>query len=152
MDLNKLNKMYRIMESNLAYKDKPCVGLFWYSEARDECFGVIKARQGDENYQVNNDGLFTCSEMHRDVWKKEFFKHKFHPELGINLFIGDYKDKPRGRIFYDYEENTYYIMVGSWINRCRDKAVETILKEFHLHGTPYSVEENWLWDEGVGFD
>ena len=53
MDLKKLNGMYKLMESSLNDEDKPCVGIFWYSPAREECFGVVKAKDGDSNYKYD---------------------------------------------------------------------------------------------------
>jgi len=151
MNLKKLNSMFKIMESNLKESDKPTVGIFWYSPARVECFGVVKAREGDSNYTPSGfDGMFTCKELHKYVWKKEYNYRKFHPSDEVNLFVGDYKDKPRGRIFYDEDENTYYIMVGDWIDDYPE-AKGCIVREFNLNGSRYSFEKDFHWDIGSGY-
>ena len=152
MDLKRLNDMLKLMESNLKDSDKPCVGMFWYSPARVECFGVVKAKEGDDNYVKSGvKGMCTCKELHEYYWKREYHRYKYHPELGVNLFIGSYVDKPRGRIFYNIEENLYYIMTGSWINDYPE-ARECILREFNLNGFQYTFQQSRHWDIGVGFN
>ena len=145
MNLKKLNELYKIMESSLTDGDKPCVGIFWYSPARKECFGVVKSKEGDSNYIKG-----TCKELHKYVWKDKFNYFKYHKNAGVNLFVGDYKDKPRGRVFYDDEDNTYYIMVGSWI-KDYPEAKQVILNEFNLNGCHYSFEIDMHWEIGMGY-
>jgi hypothetical protein len=150
MNLKKLNGMYKLMESSLNDEDKPCVGIFWYSPAREECFGVVKAKDGDSNYKYDKDGLASCSELHKYVWAKEYNYRKYHPSDEINLFIGDYRYKPRGRVFYDYEENKYYVMTGHWIYDYPE-ARDVILREFNLNGSPYEFGIGIHWEIGMGY-
>ncbi|MCQ2219019.1 MAG: hypothetical protein MJZ33_11180 [Paludibacteraceae bacterium] len=148
---DELNEMMRLMTESLDPKDKPCVGIFWYSPARNELFGVVKAKKGDKNYVSSGfGGMATCRDLHKDVWKKEYNKNKFKDGSKINLFIGDYKDKPRGRIFYSESKNHYIIMVGSWVDEY-EAAKQCIIDEFKLNGHCFEFVKNIHWEIGNGF-
>lgn len=145
-----LYAIFDAMESSLHDEDKPCVGIFWYSPANKECFGVVKARKGESNYVKSGfGGACTCKELHKYVWKKEHNYDKFH-DTEKTYFKGDYKDKPRGRVFFSEEDNKFYVMVGSWINDNPD-AKKVILDEFNLNGFSVEFVENFHWDIGNGF-
>lgn len=60
------------------------------------------------------------------------------------------KDTPRGRVFYDKEDNMYYIMVGSWINDYQE-AKQEILNTFQLNGHPHEFVEDEHWNIGCGY-
>lgn len=145
--------MMLLMTSNLDDSEKPCVGIFWYSPQRNELFGTVKAKEGDKNYATSGfGGMCTCKELHKDVWKKEFNKRRYskNGNYGINLFVGDYKSKPRGRIFYKSETNEYFIMVGEWIEEYPE-AIDCVVNEFKLSGHNYQFIKNFHWDIGNGF-
>ena len=135
------------------------VGIFWYSEVRKELFGVSTANP----YETNDPNLsiaclpnsrktaYTCRILHKQLWKKEFNKHKFHPSDEINLFIGDYKDKPRGRIFYIPQEHLFQICVGDWFYKNED-ALDLIVETFGLLDSDYEVVLSTHWDIGNGWE
>ena len=108
----------RLMESNRGKDDEPKVGIFWYDPLKNDLFGVRSHRVSD--YVKANSrsefGSISCSEMHEDVWKKEFHRQKYK-NGGIGPFTGAYEMVPRGRIFYNPEDDEFTIAVGSWIEQ-----------------------------------
>lgn len=93
-----------------------------------------------------SDGRITCSEMHEDVWKKEFRKQKYQYG-GQGPFVGAYQDKPRGRVFYHIDNGTYEVAVGKWIEEY-PQAYEEILKEFNLPPDKTTAKYAYHWDIG----
>ena len=63
-----------LMAANRGKDSEPKVGLFWYNRATNALFGVVSHRLSDYSKANASDGRITCSEMHEDVWKKEFRK------------------------------------------------------------------------------
>ena len=61
-----------LMAANRGKDSEPKVGLFWYNRANNTLFGVVSHRLSDYTKANASDGRITCSEMHEDVWKKEF--------------------------------------------------------------------------------
>ena len=115
-----LNDAMNLMASNRGKGDEPMVGIFWYSPQLNEMFGVRSHRVSD--YTRSNDrsefGSVSCSEMHEDVWKKEYHRQKYK-----NNGIGPY--------------NAQY-----------PQAVELIVEEFNLGNTTYEVKTASHWDIG----
>lgn len=143
-----LGEAMRLMQSNRGKGDEPMVGIFWYSPQRDELFGVRSHRISD--YTKANSrtefGSVSCSEMHEDVWKKEFHRQKYKND-GIGPYVGAYEMTPRGRIFYNPDTEVFTIAVGSWIEQY-PQAVPLIVEEFNLAGTNYEVKTAQHWDIG----
>lgn len=136
------------MASNRGKDDEPKVGIFWYDPRHNDLFGVRSHRVSD--YLKANSrsefGSISCSEMHEDVWKKEFHRQKYK-NGGIGPFTGAYEMTPRGRIFYDPDTEVFTIAVGSWIGQY-PQAVELIVDEFNLRQTHYEVKSARHWDIG----
>ena len=136
------------MASNRGKDDEPKVGIFWYDPRHNDLFGVRSHRVSD--YLKANSrsefGSISCSEMHEDVWKKEFHRQKYK-NGGIGPFTGAYEMTPRGRIFYDPDTEVFTIAVGSWIGQY-PQAVELIVDEFNLRKTLYEVKSARHWDIG----
>ena len=143
-----LDEAMRLMQSNRGKGDEPMVGIFWYSPQRDELFGVRSHRISD--YTKANArtefGSVSCSEMHEDVWKKEFHRQKYKND-GIGPYVGAYEMTPRGRIFYNPDTEVFTIAVGSWIEQY-PQAVPLIVEEFNLADTTYEVKTAQHWDIG----
>lgn len=143
-----LDEAMRLMASNRGKDQEPQVGIFWYSPQRNDLFGVISHRVSD--YVKPNSrsefGTISCSEMHEDVWKKEYHRQKYK-NGGIGPFTGAYEMVPRGRIFYNPETKIFTIAVGSWIEQY-PQAVSLIVDEFNLKDTPYEVKTAHHWDIG----
>lgn len=134
------------MAANRGKGDTPKVGIFWYSIGRNELFGVISHPVDDYSKANASDGRITCSELHEDVWKKEYNKQKFKGD-GKGLFIGPYEFKPRGRIFYNILNDTYEVAVGKWIEDY-PHVYDMILTEFNLPPEKTSVKYAVHWDIG----
>lgn len=142
--------MMDFMDSNMDEQNSPKVGIFWYSPRIKDVFGVVAY---DAKYQCevekNRDNV-SCKELHKYVWKKQFNYWKYHG--GSKLFVGDYKDTPRGRIFYNRQNDEFSIMVGSWIDEYPE-AIEKIKEAFDLNGqnTNVSVKKGIHWEIGMGY-
>jgi Txe/YoeB family toxin of Txe-Axe toxin-antitoxin module len=67
-----------LMSANRGKDNEPKVGIFWYNRAKNELFGVVSHKVSDYSRANASDGRITCSEMHEDVWKREFRKQKYH--------------------------------------------------------------------------
>lgn len=134
------------MSGNRGKDGEPKVGIFWYNRAANQLFGVVSHLVSDYTKANASDGRITCSEMHEDIWKKEFYKQRYQ-HGGIGPFIGACQDKPRGRVFYHIEDGTYEVAVGKWIEEY-PQAYDLILKEFNLPADKTSAKYAYHWDIG----
>lgn len=134
------------MEANRGKGDAPKVGIFWYSIGRDELFGVVSHPVDDYSRANASDGRITCSELHEDIWKKEYYKQRYKND-GKGLFIGPYQDKPRGRIFYRIDDDTYEVAAGKWLEEY-PHVYDMILKEFNLPPERTTAKYAIHWDLG----
>lgn len=123
------------------------VGIFWYNRARNELFGVYKESPWGKAVNCGG-GLVSCTLLHKNLWKKEFNKQKF--TTGQGPYIGDYKDKPRGRIFFDPSRKHFIVCVGSWISEYPD-AIDVIVQEFGLENEDYEFTIQEHWEIGMGY-
>ena len=138
-----------LMAANRGKDSEPKVGLFWYNRANNSLFGVVSHRLSDYSQANASDGRITCSEMHEDVWKKEFKKQKYHND-GIGPFLGAYQDKPRGRVFYNIITDTFEVAVGKWLNDF-PQAYQLILEEFNLPPEKTKPLYAVHWDIGMSW-
>jgi Txe/YoeB family toxin of Txe-Axe toxin-antitoxin module len=134
------------MAANRGKGDMPKVGIFWYSVGRDELFGVVSHPVDDYSKANAVDGRITCSELHEDIWKKEFYKQRYKGD-GTGLFVGPYQDKPRGRVFYHIDDDTYEVAAGKWLEEY-PHVYDMILKEFNLPPEKTSAKYAIHWDIG----
>ena len=139
-------QVIRQMEANRGHASDPKVGIFWYNVAWKELFGVVSHPVRDYTRANASDGRITCSEMHEDVWKKEFNRQKYHGD-GSGPFIGPYENKPRGRVFYLMDEDRYVVAVGHWLEKYPE-AKDLILDEFDLPAGKTTFEYAIHWDIG----
>lgn len=148
MGAEELDEAMRLMQSNRGKGDEPMVGIFWYSPQRKVLFGVRSHRISD--YTKANArsefGSISCSEMHEDVWKKEYHRQKYKND-GIGPYTGAYEMVPRGRIFYNPNTEVFTIAVGSWVHQ-HPEAVPLIVDEFNLGAAIYEVKTAHHWDIG----
>ncbi|MBQ8456072.1 MAG: hypothetical protein IJ540_00515 [Prevotella sp.] len=133
------------MAKNRGAGDEPKVGIFWYNATLKQLFGVVTHKRTDYLRPNAGGGLITCSEMHEDIWKKEFRKQKYHG--GIGPFKGEYQMKPRGRVFYSPADDQYIVAVGSWIDE-NQEAIDLIIEEFDLPRDKTVVQKASHWDIG----
>ena len=134
------------MAANRGKGDMPKVGIFWYSIGRDELFGVVSHPVDDYSRANASNGRITCSELHEDIWKKEYYKQRYKSD-GSGLFVGPYQDKPRGRVFYNVENETYEVATGKWLEEY-PHVYDMILKEFNLPPDRTSAKYAIHWDIG----
>jgi len=148
---DKINS-YRAMEvmsQNLDNQDSPRIGIFWYDVRNDDLFGVVSAQASEARV---SHGFASVNTLHRDYWKKQYNKLKIKNDGKETYpYIGDYKDTPRGRIFYDVNNNLYIINVGSWINKY-PQVKSLIIDEFNLDNQKYTFEIAIHWELGYGWE
>ncbi len=135
-----------VMAANRGKGDAPKVGIFWYNVSKQCLFGVISHKRIDYDKPNAGGGLITCSEMHEDVWKKEYYKQKYH-SMGNGPFKGEYQYKPRGRVFYSPADDQYIIAVGTWIEQHKE-ALPLIYEEFDLPKDKTIIKQAHHWDIG----
>lgn len=138
-----------LMAANRGKDSEPKVGLFWYNRANNTLFGVVSHRLSDYTKANASDGRITCSEMHEDVWKKEFRKQKYQNN-GQGPFVGAYQDKPRGRVFYNINTDTFEVAVGKWLEEF-PQAYQLILDEFDLPADKTQPMYAIHWDIGMSW-
>lgn len=138
-----------LMSANRGKDSEPKVGIFWYNPARNELFGIVSHRISDYSKVNASEGRITCSEMHEDVWKREFRRQKYHGD-GNGPYIGAYQDKPRGRVFYHVDSDTYEVAVGKWMEQY-PQAYDLILEEFNLPKEKTSAKYAIHWDIGMSW-
>lgn len=138
-----------LMASNRGKDSEPKVGIFWYNRANNSLFGVVSHRLSDYTKANASDGRITCSEMHEDVWKKEFRKQKYHNN-GQGPYIGAYQDKPRGRVFYNINTDIFEVAVGKWLEEY-PHAYQLILEEFNLPEDKTKPMYAIHWDIGMSW-
>ncbi len=143
------NSLMKLMSSNRGKDSEPKVGIFWYNRANKTLFGVVSHRLSDYTKANASDGRITCSEMHEDVWKKAYYKQRFENN-GVGPFIGAYQDKPRGRIFYNIENDVFEVAVGKWLEEFPE-AYDLILKEFDLPPEKTQPKYAVHWDIGMSW-
>lgn len=134
------------MSANRGKDREPKVGIFWYNRAANQLFGVVTHPLKDYTRANASDGRITCSEMHEDVWKKEYYKQRYQ-HGGQGPYIGAYQDKPRGRVFYHIDDDIFEVAVGKWIEEY-PQAYELILKEFNLPPEKTKAMYAVHWDIG----
>ncbi len=121
-------ELMEVMEANLGEQERPKVGIFWCSSQIKDVFGVL-ARDAEDQARITKGNAVSCNELHKNLWKKKTNYYNNHG--GNPLYAGEYKDTPRGRVFYLPANNEYVIMVGSWIDE-HPEAVERIKEAFDL--------------------
>ncbi|MBO7648915.1 MAG: hypothetical protein J6S48_06140 [Bacteroidales bacterium] len=143
-----LEEAMRLMASNRGKDGEPKVGIFWFDPNKNDLFGVRSHRVSDyvKPNARSEFGCVSCSEMHEDVWKKEYHKQKYK-NGGVGPYTGAYEMVPRGRIFYDPRSDEFTIAVGSWIEQY-PQAIPLIEEEFNLKDTKHTVKTAWHWDIG----
>ncbi|WQJ53552.1 MAG: hypothetical protein [Wendovervirus sonii] len=144
---DKIKQMMDFMDENLKEHEKPKVGIFWYSPRIHDLFGVV-AIDTDIQIEKEQRDMVSCKELHKYVWKKQYNYYKYHG--GSDLFKGDYKDTPRGRVFYCQSQDTYIVMVGSWIEQYPE-VIDLVKIEFNLENENVIIEKGEHWEIGMGY-
>ena len=144
-----MDRAMDVMSKNLNTQDLPRVGIFWYDVKNDDLFGVVSSQISEASVSA---GLSSVNTLHRDWWKKQYNKLKYkNNDKEQYPFVGDYKDTPRGRVFYDNRTGLFVIKLGSWINKY-PKAKFLIIDEFNLNEQDYRFEIDSHWEVGHGWE
>ena len=134
--------------------EKPKVGIFWYNYSDNTLFGVEK---GDAELYTDQGNIITYPKLHKTYWQKQHHRAVAkNEENSIFYKEHNYTLIPRGRIFW--EDNVFYVNVGSWINgevnglNCidKDKLRELIVDEFNLPDD-FIFRVDHHWDIGHGW-
>ena len=144
------NNAIESMAAHFDDQDNGKVGIFWYDVRYKTLFGVIAVDKDSFEKPNVGGGLISCRELHAKVWAKGFNKQKYKYN-GKGPFVGDYKDTPRGRVFFNPHTDTFEIKVGSWINDHRD-AIDEIISEFDLYNCKFEIIIDSHWDIGNGWE
>lgn len=139
-----------VMASNLDTQNNGKVGIFWYDRFNKVLFGVIAVDKDSIAKPNVGGGLITCYELHKKVWQKGYNKQKYKLN-GEGPFTGDYKDTPRGRVFFNPATATFEIKVGNWIEDY-PQAIDEVVDEFDLEGAKIEVIKDFHWDIGNGWE
>ena len=132
------------MAQNLETQNNPKVGIFWYSPVNKSLFGVIAIDKDSYSKPNVGGGLITCKELHEDVWKR-------NQQNDRSFYVGDYRQTPRGSVFYSPDEDKFYIMVGSWINE-NPEAIDLIIDRYDLSNCNVEVKISIHWEIGMGWE
>ena len=146
-DADLAERTMETMAQNLETQNNPKVGIFWYSPVNKSLFGVIAIDKDSYSKPNAGGGLITCKELHEDVWKRKS-KNKIN-EAGY--YKGDYRQTPRGSVFYSPDEDKFYIMVGSWIND-NPEAIDIIVDRYDLKDCKVEVKISVHWEIGMGWE
>ena len=131
--------------------EKPKVGIFWYNYSDNTLFGVEK---GDAELYTDQGNIITYPKLHKTYWQKQHHRAVAkNEENSIFYKEHNYTLIPRGRIFW--EDNVFYVNVGSWINgevngqNCinKDKLRELLIDEFNLPDN-FVFRIDHYWDIG----
>lgn len=143
---DELNSMIDAMLDSEKYSEDPEVGIFWYDTKKDELFGIYKQMVSDLGFYHSKffkADVKTCKRLHRDLWRKEQFRHKDF------RFNGDHTQTPRGRVF-QMGDGSFKICVGDWIEKY-PQVIDEIIFEFDLPRDKVEVIKDRHWDLGHGF-
>lgn len=145
-DLELKNAAIEVMINSFQEQNKPMVGFFWYDFENKNLQGCVFALSSDLNYKYSNivkKSIKTSSANPILRWQSEQKINK------NNFYIGDYMQKPRGRVF-EFENEGFKVFVGNWINKYPE-AKDIILDVFQLpkNKTEFIIDEHW--DIGHGW-
>ena len=133
-----------IMDDFQVSDDEPKVGIFWYDPEHNELFGC------DDTPVSLLNGKKSHPKLHRDYWKmQQRLDHK--KSLADDIFLGDYRMTPRGRIFYDHELESFTVFTGVWIRKHPD-VHDLVLDYFDLRGQIVTFEIDPRWNIGASYD
>lgn len=146
-----MEEYYKAMEPELTADTEPKVGIFWYLPFEKKLIGVVSVSVQSLMATKKFTSYISCDELHQDVWKKKFNYQKYHG--GKDPYVGDYKNIPRGRIFYNSKTNEFDIMVGSWIKEGDNIfCIDLVKNEFNLNDQKCNVKVGIHWEIGMGWE
>lgn len=138
------NSALEVMIDSNDKQDDAYIGPFWYDPKKKEVYGNVMTLASDKPfYTSNGKNIKTGNALHKNIWAKEEHRKK------DKRFQGDYKLKPRGRVF-EVENEGFKVYTGNWINQYPE-AKEEIIDVFQLpkDNTEFVIDEHW--DIGHGW-
>lgn len=148
--MNTTNEQHNAMMNDMRSFDEPMpsVGIFWYDPVEKKFFGVNKQEitpKMIEDAADNGIPYINYPTLHRQVWKKEYFRALATHES--TKFKGDYTQIPRGRVAWAIDK--FVVFVGQWAKDLEPELTELIEKEFALPYFDFLYDEHW--DLGHGW-
>lgn len=148
--MNTTNEQHNAMMNDMRSFDEPMpsVGIFWYDPVEKNFFGVNKQEitpKMIEDAADNGIPYINYPTLHRQVWKKEYFRALATHES--TKFKGDYTQIPRGRVAWAIDK--FVVFVGQWAKDLEPELTELIEKEFALPYFDFLYDEHW--DLGHGW-
>ena len=129
-------EMMSFMENQL-HKSEPEVGTFFYDVTSDKLFLT-------DSVSVEQAPSFGLGKLKKTT-------RKLHPQIwNENDMKGDYTLCPRGRVFYNVQDNNFDVMVGKWAEQYPN-LLNQVVKRFHLEGQNVQLKYDEHWDIGNGF-
>lgn len=126
--------------------EKPQTGPFWWDNEKKQIF-LSTPLDYDKGSYPNPDGDTTNTKLHKQVWTKEFYHGRVK---------GDYKQIPRGRVFYNTIGKYFKIKVGTWFNELSQQDQNTLIDQvkfdFNLQNEEIKVVQEDHWNIGNGFE
>ena len=129
---------------NISYLTNAKVGIFWFLPATGTLFECHVQAVSDSNSVQN---LITFPKLHKTIWTKKYYRDKSLGKIG-SIYYQDYTQIPRGRIFYDLEENRFVVMVGSWYRTYESMLAKLIKQKFGLSAFEFRIGEHWELGNG----
>lgn len=132
------NSMMDFMKGN----DKrtiPCVGSFFVNPENKHLFLVDKLdynKASQFGKGLEKGTRRTTDRRHPEIWSDSYQK-------------GDYELTPRGRVFYDDDEDYFIIMTGKWIEDYPN-VIQEVKDKFNLNGLDVRQGYHSHWDLGQG--
>ena len=144
----KVNK--EIEDQMYSYRDTgdPKVGIFWFDTDELELFNVMSC---DIKYGVKGEFGITLPKLHKDIWTKEYYRAVNKKKLNKPynpIYLQDYTQIPRGRVFYDTKSNEFRVYVGSWYKEYENVLKDLIKSEFDLKDFKFVVLKHWELGHG----
>jgi len=127
-----------IEEMQKYFDDNPEIGIFWYNEDEKELFEIHSIPATSLPC-----GQFTYPKLHKTIWQKlrvKAIQKKKENKPYDPIYLSDYTEVPRGRIFY--KDELFYVFVGSWITA---EIKQLIIQQFNLQNVSvvFKVDEHW---------
>lgn len=127
-------------------EEKPQTGPFWWDNEKKQVF-LSTPIDYDLGSEPNKDGDSTNRKLHQKIWQKEFYRGRVK---------GDYKQIPRGRVFYNVNNKIFKIKVGSWFRELSQQDQNTLIEQvkfdFNLQKQQVKIIEENHWNIGNGFE
>ena len=133
-----------IQEMKKYFSEEPEVSIFWYDEDNMELFEIHSLPVSQLKV-----GQATFPKLHKTIWQKLKMKTIEKKNSGKeynSIYLNDYTQIPRGRIFY--QNNVFYVVTGKWIT---DYVKDLIIDEFHLQNQTVEFKYDSHWDIGHGW-